>query len=182
MKKSLYLALFLAVVGSLSALLITAMFDYASPILATREKELIEDSMRLMFRDRDDSKSIIDTFTLDDDRTIQDILLAYEGNEVVGVVFKTNTKGRNADITMLIGIDANDEAIKDVVYLAQAETKGIGDRITGEDYVANIVGQTTTATEVDLIAGATVSSTAVKLMVEEVSTFYQEEKVGEINE
>jgi Na+-translocating ferredoxin:NAD+ oxidoreductase RnfG subunit len=182
MKKSLYLAFFLSVVAGLSALLITAMFDYASPILAERQQKLIDDSLSTMYRDVEYSESVFNEYTFDEESTVEELYEVHSASEVIGYVYQTSKLGRNADITMLIAVDIETSSVLDVVYLAQAETKGIGDRILSESYVDSILGQTADNVEVDLIAGATYSSRAVKEMVEEAMAHYATNRVGDGNE
>ncbi|BDC36492.1 RnfABCDGE type electron transport complex subunit G [Candidatus Methanoliparum sp. LAM-1] len=103
----------------------------------------------------------------DAERFIQkdDIYYVYSDDEIIGYAFEAIGKGYGGDITILVGIN-NDEdlTIKKVSVLSHSETPGLGARITEDEFVSQFDNKPIDAIKlegIDAITGATISSKAV---------------------
>lgn len=81
-------------------------------------------------------------------------------NNGVGSVAKVSVKGYGGPVVMVVGIDPAG-VITGVKVLESTETQGLGSRVTDPEYTQQFVGKSE-ASEVASIAGATVTSEAVK--------------------
>lgn len=88
-------------------------------------------------------------------------------NELVGYVLKTNAAGYSSQIELLIGVDKN-FSVTGIKILYQAETPGLGSKITGKDFLCQFTGLQTAQIllkndggKIDAITSATISSRAV---------------------
>ncbi|MBQ9079446.1 MAG: FMN-binding protein [Clostridia bacterium] len=71
-----------------------------------------------------------------------------------------NSSGFGGDINMLVGV-AQDGTLIGVSVVSHSETPGLGSRATESPFIDGFVGKKNTS-EVDAIAGATITSSAVK--------------------
>ncbi|MEG1879410.1 MAG: FMN-binding protein [Pseudoflavonifractor sp.] len=93
------------------------------------------------------------------------------GNDA-GYVFEVKGKGFGGDITAAIGIGP-DGKITGSKVLVHAETEGIGTKVVGDGspYQAQLIGMSDTS-GIEATSGASVSSNAVKTMVEDALNAY----------
>ena len=115
-----------------------------------------------------------------DDGSIEYFRVVEEGAErTIGYVFIEEGAGLWGTIVAAVGFDGNLENVTGVDFLAQNETPGLGARITEEWFKAQFVGkhgpftmvpegQPAGKTEFDAITGATITSTAVRDMLNRV--------------
>lgn len=93
---------------------------------------------------------------------------AYDRNKRLnGFVLKTHAKGYSAAIEAMVGLTLNLE-ISDIRIISQNETPGLGTRITETAFLVQFKGKPLDMlSEVQAIAGATVSSSALMRSVRE---------------
>ncbi|MFV0254924.1 MAG: FMN-binding protein [Erysipelotrichaceae bacterium] len=78
----------------------------------------------------------------------------------LGYVYDVSVKGYGGDINFIVAFDLNGVITYYGVVSASKETKGIGDKVTNSEFIDAVVGSELSV-EIDLISGATVSSSAV---------------------
>ena len=97
------------------------------------------------------------------------IYRALKGEETVGYTLNLAPSGYKDIIGMTVGISAAG-AVTGVTIDSQAETQGVGSKVTDEAFLGQFVGQPASSealeTGVDTITGATVSSSTVKKAVQ----------------
>lgn len=162
MKETIKLSAVLFIATSISALLITSLHNISVPILEARESEVLNSTFTAMYG------SELDGYELRDENLTADAVAVYDVTLTDGTtntVFEMVEQGKNGPIKMLIGYDA-DSNITQFKYLEINETPGIGSKVTEDGFINKIIGQNASDNEVDGIAGATISSTAVRTAVE----------------
>ncbi len=90
------------------------------------------------------------------------VVEVYKAKNGTGYTITSTSKGYGGAINVMYGFD-NDGKIVNLTVLSQAETQGLGSKITEEAFLAPFRGTTTElkAADVDMIGGATISSNAV---------------------
>ena len=91
------------------------------------------------------------------------IYTVQENGEFIGYCVEAAGKGFGGDIQLMVGYDV-EKNIKSVEIIGHSETPGVGDKVKNPDYLAGYKGQSgalTLGTDVDKIAGASVSSRGV---------------------
>ncbi len=86
-----------------------------------------------------------------------------ENGELIGYCVESAGKGFGGDIQLMVGY-TTDQKIVAVEIIGHSETPGVGDKVKNPDYLAGYAGQggeLTLDTDVDKIAGASVSSRGV---------------------
>ncbi|MDL2310828.1 FMN-binding protein [Peptostreptococcaceae bacterium OttesenSCG-928-C18] len=182
MKNAIILAVKLFVITAVAAVLLAVVNGATSPIIETRAKKDYDDSLKIVFENADEFKSIEDmesdkkeelTKIKDDNVNIDDIVYAYSGGEVIGYVFKTIGKGGyGGDITFVIGVDKETHNITGYKVLEHSETKGFGSQVTEEPFIGSVVGKSmdneivsaanpSSENEIQAISGTTISVTAI---------------------
>ncbi len=167
------LTLFIAT--TLSAIIITTMHQVSVPILEARTKEILNNAFDEIYAEN------LDEYTLIEEEISEEVLAVYTvtlNDNTKETVFEMVETGRNGPIKMLISYNMNGD-ITNINYLESTETPGIGTKILDESFIGTIIGQNSSSPEIDTIAGATISSNAVKLAVETSSELIEK---GEYNE
>lgn len=157
MKKILTLVLFLGIVSAVSGLVLGAVNSVTEPLIQEAAIKAEKANLELMYPGSE-FKPVGDKLV--DGTTILGIYEA-EGN---GYVFKLWGKGYSSSgITILAGFDY-DGTIQKVVALEQQETSGFGSKVfdnLDSLYVGKALDE-----DVDMLSGATVTSTAMKGMMD----------------
>lgn len=86
-----------------------------------------------------------------------------ENGVLIGYCVEAAGKGFGGDIQLMVGYDT-EQKIKAVEIIGHSETPGVGDKVKDPNYLANYQeqsGELTLGTDVDKIAGASVSSRGV---------------------
>lgn len=103
------------------------------------------------------------------------IYIAKKGNEKIGVTINTSANGYGGAIEVMTGIDS-ELKVTGVKILSQSETAGLGAKCTEDEFLSQYVGKKagmkvvkTSAgeTEIQAISGATRTTNAVTVAVEE---------------
>lgn len=104
--------------------------------------------------------------------TIESVLDAYYNDEHIGYVFLiTSYEGYNGDISFTIGIDLNNN-IQGISIVEISETPGLGMEVDNEDYLSQYIDKAVSYftlvktialnnDEIEMISGATYSSSAI---------------------
>lgn len=165
MKKTLKLILFLGIVSALSGLVIGYVNNITSPLIEEAQRKQEQASLELLYPGSSFEK-IGDEYV--DDETI---LAIYEAIDQ-GYVFKLNGKGYSSNgITVLAGFDYEGNIYK-VVSLSQQETSGFGSKVF-EDLDGLYAG-TKADEDIDMLSGATITSTAMKNMLNKARSVLKE--------
>ena len=100
---------------------------------------------------------------LDCEEVATGVYTVKENGVLIGYCVEAAGKGFGGDIQLMVGYTA-DEKIIAVEIIGHSETPGVGDKVKNPDYLANYAGQSgelAIDTDVDKIAGASVSSRGV---------------------
>ena len=100
---------------------------------------------------------------LDCEEVATGVYTVKENGVLIGYCVEAAGKGFGGDIQLMVGYTA-DEKIIAVEIIGHSETPGVGDKVKNPDYLVNYAGQSgelTIDTDVDKIAGASVSSRGV---------------------
>lgn len=164
MKKSLYLAFFLALVCVIAGGLLATANMITEPIITANKAQAEAASFNALFGEGTVYTEIeVDTAKYP---TIQKAFKAGENQ----YAYKGSVYGFQSNIVFIVGIDENGK-IMGFSTLEIGETPGFGMRVQEQEYLDLIMGQDIT-TNVDTLAGATVSSKAVQGALNEVGQHY----------
>lgn len=108
-----------------------------------------------------------------------------QGSEIAGIAFQVIAPdGYSGNITMMVGIDSEGTVVG-LEILSHAETPGLGDKITQEEFKGQFKGKTLQGVDwrvkkdggaFDQITGATISPRAVVKAVHKGLQFYHEHR------
>lgn len=152
MKKSLYLACFLAVVSAVAGGLLAAVNNLTQDRINANALAEVMGSLETMFPGTDYEE--ITDYT-DETGLVTGV---YEAAGQ-GYLFQVASNGFNGPIQFVIGID-NNSTIVGYDVISNTETSGIGTRVAEDAFKNTVIGKTTGDT-IDTLSGATISSTAV---------------------
>lgn len=100
---------------------------------------------------------------LDCEEVATGVYTVKENGVLIGYCVEAAGKGFGGDIQLMVGYTVDEKVIA-VEIIGHSETPGVGDKVKNPDYLANYAGQSgelTIDTDVDKIAGASVSSRGV---------------------
>lgn len=152
MKKTLYLACFLAIVSALAGGLLAAVNEVTAAKINANALAEVMGSLEKVFPGT--TYAEVTEYT-DESGLVTGVYLA-EGQ---GYMFQVETSGFKDTIKFVLGID-NDSKIVGYDVISISETSGIGSRVAEDDFRNTVIGKTT-GDKVDTLSGATISSTAV---------------------
>ena len=168
MKKTIKLAIFLGIVAAISGLLLGFVNSITEPIIEAKALEEEKANLEIMY-----PKGEFEVVNYTDEDDV--ILSVYKANGT-DYVFKATATGYNSStpIIVLVGVDENG-AIKNVIALQQQETNGIGSKVFDSDNIKNLYVGKDNIDDVDMLSGATFTSSAMKTIMTNVF-----EALGEI--
>ena len=165
MKDTIRMILVLVVVGTVSGIMLTGVYNYAHPLIEENQRqERIEASTKVL-------PGAVDFREM----TIGGVLV-YEGvdekGSVVGYAFTGEGNGYQGKIKIIAGLDAKLENIKGVEILESSETPGLGAKITEEEFKGQFRGlsalreitftkEPPKGNAIQAITGATISTNSV---------------------
>lgn len=158
MREILRLALTLAVVGIVSAVLLTGVNNWTAPIIAERREAEYFQAVKEYFPNVEDFETILFEGDAYD--------LIYDGSgELLGVVATIGQDGYDGTITYNLVVNRAGEIIG-IRIINHTETPGIGDIIEKPGFQKQFIGKTfedplTAGVDVDTVSGATVSTSAM---------------------
>lgn len=175
MGKILRLSLTLAVVGILSATLLTGLHNITEPIIIERQEEEYRQALELYFPGFAD----FETESIEEDYFD---LIYDESGDLMGIMATIKQTGYDGDITYNLAVDSEGE-IAGLLIVSHTETPGIGDVITTDSFQEQFIGKSfedplTAGEDVDIVTGATVSTAAIINSVRRVIAVVAENYLG----
>jgi Na+-translocating ferredoxin:NAD+ oxidoreductase subunit G len=156
-----YPVVFLAIIVTVSVVLLIAINSFTSPVVESRRVEEITGLLENIFPE-------MSQYELEGE-----VYIIYQDNEKAGYAFIASGSGYGGDIDILVGLDSGFE-IKGVSILSQTETPGLGSRITESLFTDQFKGLSLSdialkseGGKIDAITGATISSRAVVNAIKE---------------
>lgn len=165
MNKTLRLVLFLAVVSAISGLAIGVVNSFTEPVINENNRKAEVAYLELMYPETE-------FVTIDYSDSDKVILGAYEAVDK-GYVFKATATGYNGStpIIALIGMDKKG-TITNIIPLQQQETNGFGARCFEAANIKSLYKGKAIDEDVDMLAGATLTSNAMKKMCDKAKEAY----------
>ena len=154
MKKIIHLTVFLAVVGALSAGVLSFVNDLTAPIIEAQKLAAVKESLEVLYP----GANFSELSTEADETGLVSAAYQAEGK---GYIYSVQVVGYNSStpIDFMMSID-NDGTISGYVVLTQQETNGIGSRVADDEFKNTVVGKGINDS-ISTLSGTTVSSTAV---------------------
>ncbi len=146
--------------------LLAATNHFTAPIIAENARKKADESRRVVLADGEDFQPVELDAALLAEKKVEEVTRAGNG---AGYTVTTALNGYGGPVKIMFGIDAEGK-IAGVAILEHNETKGLGERITGDDFRGQFIGKSGTLTvtkgtpggqEIAALAGATISSNAV---------------------
>ncbi len=157
MAKTIKLLLFLGIISGISGIAIGSLNEVLSPVIAANDEKTLKESLNEIFPDSEYE-------TIDySDSTVKNVYKV-EGK---GYIVETKATGynNNTAIDILIGFDL-DGTIVAVKTLTQQETNGYGSKCFEEANIEKNYLNKTMDEDVDMVSGATLTSNAMKKMID----------------
>jgi electron transport complex protein RnfG len=164
-----YPVVFLAIIVTISVVLLIAVNSFTSTVVESRREEEVTGILEEIFPKMSRYELEGEVYTI------------YQDDTKTGYAFKASGSGYGGNIEILVGLD-NDFVIIGISILSQTETPGVGSKITESSFTDQFKGLTASdialsseGGKVDAVTGATISSTAVvdairEKMVEVIDT------------
>jgi len=152
------LSLTLALVGIISAALLTAMHNVTDPIIVERREADYREALESFFPG-------FEEFESDELDEGQFDLIYDQDGELMGIMATVIAMGYDGEIRFNLAVDETGEIIG-VRVVAHTETPGIGDVIERDSFKEQFIGKShedpiTASEDVDIISGSTVSTVAM---------------------
>lgn len=168
------LILTLSIIGIISALLLTFVYQWTSPYIQANQAENQRKAINEVLSGAETIKQVE-----------KDGETFYEGysadGQRIGVAYKSSGGGYNGIIELMIGFDIENQKIFRISVLSHEETPGLGARITEQEFKSNFVNKpfgqyqvvkTPAQSELDVeaISGATISSVRTTRIIQDAVT------------
>ena len=158
MRDIIRLSLTLAIVGIVSAAILTAFYNLTDPIITARQEEDYRKALEEFFPGFDS----FDTENLDEGQF--DLIYDDDGG-LMGIMATAIAMGYDGEILFNLAVSDEGEIIG-VRIVSHTETPGIGDVIERDSFKEQFIGKSfedpiTAGQDVDIITGSTVSSAAM---------------------
>jgi electron transport complex protein RnfG len=165
------LILTLATIGIISALLLTFVYEWTTPYIQANQAEARKQAINEVLPNVEKVEEVEKNDNL-----------FYEGYDSagnqIGVAFQNSGGGYNGAIEIMIGVNLENDKIYKISILNHQETPGLGARITENDFKSNFEDKAfgdysvvktppSEETEVQAIAGATISSESATRIIED---------------
>ncbi len=152
MKKTIYLACFLAIISAIAGGALALVNNMTAPIIKDMSIAAEKENLELIFP----GAAFTEVEYTDETGLVKGMYLAEEE----GYVFKVETFGYSSTpIQFMIAFDLEGKVVGYTV-LSHQETSGFGSRVFDEEYNTQVIGKTS-GDSFPLLTGATVTSTAV---------------------
>lgn len=174
MKETIKLGLILLIFTAIAGGVLALTNSFTAPIIAEMEREESFGAFLDIFPDADDfldvEETLLEEIVSSHSRVIE-VYEVVENDDVVGYALKTMSGGYGGDITTITGINA-DGNLRGIKVINNSETPGLGTKIEEESFSDSFVDKSSESelvavsspaadNEVQLIAGATVSTEGV---------------------
>ncbi len=158
MRDIIRLSLTLAIIGIVSAVLLTAVHTVTDPIITERREREYRQALDSFFPGFD----TFETKSLDEG---QFDLIYDDSGDFKGIMATVDAMGYDGEITYNLAVDSEGEIIG-LRIVAHTETPGIGDVIERDSFQEQFLGKSfedpiTAGEDVDIISGSTVSTAAM---------------------
>ncbi len=151
------------------AFLVSSVYVIVNPIIIERTIQKVRDNLNSIFSEQSfEYKDITEDYIIENIKNADAIYLVTQSDDSINYVYQMSPIGRNDQIIFLIAYNT-DGSVKKIQYVQMRETKGRGDKITKDNYLDKIYNQNALDMDVDMITGATYSSTAMKQSIESSS-------------
>ena len=156
-----YPVVFLAIIVTISVILLIAVNSFTSTVVESRREEEVTGILEEIFPE-------MSRYELEGE-----VYIIYQDDTKTGYAFKASGSGYGGNIDILVGLD-NDFVIIGISILSQTETPGVGSRITESSFTDQFKGLSASdivlrpeGGKIDAITGATISSRAVVSAIRE---------------
>ncbi len=182
MLKTLYFAFFLGMTGVFVTVVAYLGFTLTDPYIQENRITAINNNIAILYNPDDGYHR--NEFQADNayqEKNYKLINAVYEvldeDEEIFAVIYNVSAQGRNGIISALIAVNPYTDTVEAVTYYDHSETPNIGEKYTRDDAIISLIGQSISDVEVDAIANATVTWTAISSMFDEVEIHYVQEEV-----
>ncbi len=157
------IAYFLKIAGALTlicsfvALMLAAVNMITKDVIAENDVKEKKAAVTQIFKDADDAYSFAGY------SGEEEIFLVEKENKLYGYCVSVTTQGYGGEISMMVGI-RSDGKVEGVKIVSMSETAGLGSKTKNESFLSQYIGKYgpfNVGSNVDAVAGATVSSKAV---------------------
>ena len=141
--------------------------QFTAPVIAQNAKEKADASRRVVLADGEDFEQVELDESLMAEKQVEEVYRAGNG---AGYTVTTALNGYDGPVRIMFGVTA-DGSIAGMAVLEHTETKGLGERITEEEFQNQFIGKSgpfsvvkgsaSGDNEIAALAGATISSTCV---------------------
>ena len=163
------LVITLTIIGIISALALTFVYEWTTPYIEKHAAKAREEAVFTVIPGAESYEEVNKNGTT--------FYEGYKSNQMVGVALIVEGAGFQGMIKLMVGADPVNGEINAIKILNHQETPGLGAKITGDSYKSNfknkpfgdyevIKREATEANQVEAIAGATISSEKVTNIVE----------------
>jgi electron transport complex protein RnfG len=172
MKQILRYGLILFLVCSIAAGVLAFTYENTQKVIEINKKLEKEKILKEMIPEATEFKKVENLPKVENKLVkINEINIAYKGQEKIGSIWEVVSKGYSSDIILIIGINKEGK-IEHISVLSQQETPGLGSEITKDSFLKQFIGKDTPNLEaqknITPVSGATISSSAVVRAVNEV--------------
>lgn len=168
MKKLIYLSCFLAVVAALSALLLTVVNDQTKGIIQEAANERQRQNLGQMFPGNVNFEEVT---IIGKPVTIREIVAVKENGATKAYAFTIETNGYGGAFRFIVGVNV-DGTYTGFSVLNHSETPGFGAGMTEPKFKDQFPG-TSIEGEIDGITGATRTTNAIFLGLDEVVSYFE---------
>jgi Na+-translocating ferredoxin:NAD+ oxidoreductase subunit G len=169
------LSITLAVVGLVSAALLTGVNNVTAPIIAERQEAEYREALELYFPE---------VAGFESQRVEDDYFdLIYDSSDrLIGVMATIEQQGYDGTITYNLALDGEGKVVG-MLIISHSETPGIGDVITTSEFQEQFIGKSfedpiVPGEDVDTVSGATISSSAMITSIRRVVNVVAENFLG----
>ncbi|MGM0409659.1 MAG: RnfABCDGE type electron transport complex subunit G [Bacillota bacterium] len=164
------LVLTLTIIGIISALALTFVYEWTTPHIEKHEAKTREGAILEVIPEAESYEKV--------NKNGNTFYEGYNSGERVGVALIAEGSGYQGIIEVMVGADPENGKVNGIKILSHEETPGLGANITTDDYKSNFVDkpfgeyevikrETSEPYQVEAIAGATISSEKVTSIVED---------------
>jgi len=181
MKQPLYFAGYLAVLGMLVTGIAIAGYNLAAPKIEENRQVKIRDNVALLFTAEDGFETNLELPTNSYQQLnydlVDEVYEVYKDGSLYAVIYDMQTAGRNGTINALVAVDPYTDIIIGAVYYNHSETPGKGSIYAEEERINEIVGDTVSDVDFDVIASVSTTYNALDKMYAAIKEHYENEGV-----
>lgn len=155
MKKIFGLVIFLAVVSGLSGLSLSVVNSMTSPIIEEQKLAAVKSNLEVLYPGADFEEV---NANLEKGGAITNVYKASGSQE--GYIYKVVVNGYGGEVSYLVAMNKDASYQGFIALTYDGETSGFGTRIADEEFSSQFEGKTVDD-NIDTLAGATVTSSAV---------------------